>query len=59
MLALAESLEEHAEELAQIESLDNGKPVGLAQFVDVGGSASGTCATSRGGRRRSRVTCCR
>jgi acyl-CoA reductase-like NAD-dependent aldehyde dehydrogenase len=39
MLALAQSLEEHAVELAQIESLDNGKPVGLAQYVDVGGSA--------------------
>ncbi len=40
MGALAQSLEEHAVELAQIESLDNGKPVGLAQFVDVGGSAA-------------------
>jgi acyl-CoA reductase-like NAD-dependent aldehyde dehydrogenase len=38
MGALAQSLEEHAVELAQIESADNGKPVGLAQFVDVGGS---------------------
>ena len=35
MLALAQAIEEHAEELAQIESLDNGKPVGLAQYVDV------------------------
>ena len=35
MLALAEAVEDHAEELAQIESLDNGKPVKLAQFVDV------------------------
>jgi acyl-CoA reductase-like NAD-dependent aldehyde dehydrogenase len=40
ILALAQSLEEHAIELAQIESLDNGKPVGLAQYVDVGGSAA-------------------
>jgi acyl-CoA reductase-like NAD-dependent aldehyde dehydrogenase len=39
MLALAQSLEEHAEELAEIESVDNGKPVKLAQFVDVMGSA--------------------
>ena len=39
MGALAQSLEEHAAELAQIESVDNGKPVGLAQYVDVGGSA--------------------
>jgi acyl-CoA reductase-like NAD-dependent aldehyde dehydrogenase len=40
ILALAEAVEEHAEELAQIESLDNGKPVKLAQFVDVAGSAA-------------------
>ncbi len=38
MLALAQALEEHAEELAEIESADNGKPVKLAQFVDVRGS---------------------
>jgi acyl-CoA reductase-like NAD-dependent aldehyde dehydrogenase len=38
MLALAQALEDHAVELAQIESLDNGKPVGLAQYVDVAGS---------------------
>jgi acyl-CoA reductase-like NAD-dependent aldehyde dehydrogenase len=38
MLALAAALEEHAEEFAQIESLDNGKPVGLAQYVDVNGA---------------------
>jgi acyl-CoA reductase-like NAD-dependent aldehyde dehydrogenase len=31
-------MEERAEELAQIESLDNGKPVGLAQYVDVNGA---------------------
>jgi aldehyde dehydrogenase (NAD+) len=40
MLALAQSLEDHAQELAQIESLDNGKPVNLAQYVDVAGSAA-------------------
>jgi len=39
MGALAQLLEEHAEELAEIESLDNGKPVKLAQYVDVRGSA--------------------
>jgi acyl-CoA reductase-like NAD-dependent aldehyde dehydrogenase len=39
ILALAQAIEEHAVQLAQIESLDNGKPVGLAQFVDVRGSA--------------------
>jgi acyl-CoA reductase-like NAD-dependent aldehyde dehydrogenase len=38
MLALAAAIEERAEELAQIESLDNGKPVGLAQYVDVRGA---------------------
>jgi acyl-CoA reductase-like NAD-dependent aldehyde dehydrogenase len=40
MLALAEAIEAHAEELAEIESLDNGKPVKLAQFVDVAGTAA-------------------
>ena len=38
MHALANAMEERAEELAQIESLDNGKPVGLAQYVDVNGA---------------------
>jgi acyl-CoA reductase-like NAD-dependent aldehyde dehydrogenase len=38
MLALAAAIEERAEEFAQIESLDNGKPVGLAQYVDVNGA---------------------
>ncbi len=38
MFALAAALEERAEEFAQIESLDNGKPVGLAQYVDVNGA---------------------
>jgi acyl-CoA reductase-like NAD-dependent aldehyde dehydrogenase len=40
MLALALAVEEHAPELAQIESLDNGKPVGLAQYVDVAGTVA-------------------
>jgi acyl-CoA reductase-like NAD-dependent aldehyde dehydrogenase len=40
LLALAEAIEGHAEELAQIESLDNGKPVGLAQYVDVAGTVA-------------------
>jgi acyl-CoA reductase-like NAD-dependent aldehyde dehydrogenase len=40
MLALAEAIEERAEEFAQIESLDNGKPVKLAQYVDVGGTVA-------------------
>jgi acyl-CoA reductase-like NAD-dependent aldehyde dehydrogenase len=38
MLDLAGAIEERAEEFAQIESLDNGKPVGLAQYVDVAGT---------------------
>jgi acyl-CoA reductase-like NAD-dependent aldehyde dehydrogenase len=38
MHALADALDERAEEFAQIESLDNGKPVGLAQYVDVAGA---------------------
>jgi acyl-CoA reductase-like NAD-dependent aldehyde dehydrogenase len=38
MHALADALEARAEEFAQIESLDNGKPVGLAQYVDVAGA---------------------
>ncbi len=38
MRALADALEAHAKELAEIESLDNGKPVGLARYVDVNGA---------------------
>jgi acyl-CoA reductase-like NAD-dependent aldehyde dehydrogenase len=40
MLGLAEAIEARAEEFAQIESLDNGKPVGLAQYVDVAGTVA-------------------
>jgi acyl-CoA reductase-like NAD-dependent aldehyde dehydrogenase len=40
MLDLAQAIEERAQELAQIESLDNGKPVGLAQYVDVAGTVA-------------------
>jgi acyl-CoA reductase-like NAD-dependent aldehyde dehydrogenase len=36
--ALADTIEAHQEELAQVESLDNGKPVKLAQYVDVHGT---------------------
>jgi aldehyde dehydrogenase (NAD+) len=32
---LADSIEDHAEELARLESLDNGKPVSVAKAVDV------------------------
>jgi acyl-CoA reductase-like NAD-dependent aldehyde dehydrogenase len=36
MNRLADLIETHADELAQLESLDNGKPVKLAKLVDVG-----------------------
>ena len=48
---LADLIEENADELAQLESLDNGKPVKIAQDVDVAGSVA-TCATSPAGRRK-------
>jgi aldehyde dehydrogenase (NAD+) len=35
MMSLAAAIEERAEEFAQIEALDNGKPVTLARLVDV------------------------
>ena len=35
LLAFAEAIEAHADELAELESLDNGKPVKLAKRVDV------------------------
>ena len=35
LLALAAATEERGQEFAEIESLDNGKPVGLARYVDV------------------------
>jgi acyl-CoA reductase-like NAD-dependent aldehyde dehydrogenase len=35
MLALADAIEAHAGELAELESLDNGKPLKLAKVVDV------------------------
>jgi acyl-CoA reductase-like NAD-dependent aldehyde dehydrogenase len=38
MHALANAIESNEEELAEIESLDNGKPVGLARFVDMRGT---------------------
>jgi acyl-CoA reductase-like NAD-dependent aldehyde dehydrogenase len=40
MLALAQAIEDHDEELAELESLDNGKPVRLARYVDVRGTAA-------------------
>ena len=35
MLALADAIDAHADELAQLESLDNGKPLKIAKRVDV------------------------
>jgi acyl-CoA reductase-like NAD-dependent aldehyde dehydrogenase len=35
MLALADAVDDHADELAELESLDNGKPLKLARRVDV------------------------
>ncbi|HEY2767821.1 MAG TPA: aldehyde dehydrogenase family protein [Solirubrobacteraceae bacterium] len=40
MLALAQAIEDNAQELAEIESLDNGKPVNIARYVDVAGTAA-------------------
>ena len=40
MHALADALAEHEQELAQIEALDNGKPVNLALNVDVRGAVA-------------------
>jgi acyl-CoA reductase-like NAD-dependent aldehyde dehydrogenase len=36
---LADTIEQHADELAELESLDNGKPVKLAKIVDVASAA--------------------
>src|ERR1700760_1495176 len=40
MHALAQAVEAHAQEPPEPESLDNGKPVGLAKYVDVRGAAA-------------------
>src|SRR3984957_2679113 len=40
MPALADAIDEHADELAELESLDNGKPVALAKMIDVRGAAA-------------------
>ncbi len=40
MHALADAIDEHAQELAELEALDNGKPVGLAKMIDVRGAAA-------------------
>ncbi len=36
---LADKIDEHAEELATLESLDNGKPIRMARIADIPGSA--------------------
>ncbi len=38
MWRLADLLEKHAEELAELESLDNGKPISMARLVDIPGA---------------------
>jgi acyl-CoA reductase-like NAD-dependent aldehyde dehydrogenase len=40
MLGLAQLLEDHEQELGEVESLDNGKPVSLARRVDVRGAVA-------------------
>src|SRR4051794_7695663 len=40
MNRLADLIDEHAQQLAELESLDNGKPVGMALNVDVASSAA-------------------
>jgi acyl-CoA reductase-like NAD-dependent aldehyde dehydrogenase len=40
IMRLADALEAHSEELAQLEALDNGKPVKMARIVDVAGSVA-------------------
>ncbi len=37
---LADAIEQHADELAELEALDNGKPVKLAKLVDVASAAA-------------------
>jgi aldehyde dehydrogenase (NAD+) len=39
LLRLADLIEKHADELASLEALDNGKPVGVAKAVDVAATA--------------------
>ena len=53
MLAFADAIDANADELAQLESLDNGKPVKMASRVDVP-LAAATSATSRAGHAHQR-----
>ncbi len=52
-------IEAHAEELAQLESLDNGKPVTFARLGRCRQVRGRTLTTSPAGRRRSRALSCR
>ncbi len=54
LLALATLVDREAEALAQLESLDNGKAVGMAR-ASTSTRRSSTCATPPAGRRRSRA----
>src|ERR1700689_4260760 len=39
LLKLADLVEQHADELAELETLDNGKPLSQARAIDINGSA--------------------
>jgi hypothetical protein len=52
---LADLLEQHADEFAELEALDNGKPLSVARTADVPWPSTSS-ATWPGGRRRSRAT---
>ena len=39
LLKLADVIEQHADELAELESLDNGKPLSQARTIDIAGAA--------------------
>jgi acyl-CoA reductase-like NAD-dependent aldehyde dehydrogenase len=39
LLKIAELIEQHADELAELETLDNGKPLTQARAIDINGSA--------------------
>jgi phenylacetaldehyde dehydrogenase len=39
LLKIAELIEQHADELAALESLDNGKPLAIAKMADIPGAA--------------------
>ena len=50
---IADLLEQHTEELAYLETLDNGKPFSISKAVDVGAAALARSATTRAGQTRS------